>query len=178
MKKEYFFLVIVGFFLASYVLNFLAGPVSLALKSPFQFLAAASLAKYPFTAVEIALKTIALALSLVLMLSLIEKNYLLKAVIVLIAGALGILYAIQQIATATRVTPIQWTLAFGYAGFLLSPALIYYLIRGAVEGAYQGLTKSKPRHQSSDSEKRTEGPERLKGVEGKKDDNIWEGRRS
>jgi len=174
MKKEYFFLVIVGFFLASYVLNFLAGPVSLALKSPFQFLAATNLAKYPFTAVEIALKTIALALSLILILSLMEKNYLLKAVIVLIAGAMGILYAIQQIATAAQVTPIQWTLAFCYAGFLSLPAMIYYLIRGAIEGAYQGLTKSKPRHQSSDSEKRAAGPERLKGVEGKKDDDIWE----
>jgi hypothetical protein len=121
------------------------------------------LAKYPFTAVEIALKTIALFLSLILILSLMEKNYLLKAVIVLIAGALGILYAIQQIATAARVTPIQWTLAFCYAGFLSLPAIIYYLIRGAIEGAYQGLTKSKPRHQPPDSETKEE-----------KDDKIWE----
>jgi hypothetical protein len=152
MKKEYFFLVIVGFFLASYVLNFLAGPVSLALRSPFQFLTATNLAKYPFTAVEIALKTITLTLSLVLILSLIEKNYLLKAVVVLIAGALGILYAIQQIATSARVTPVQWTLAFCYAGFLLSPAIIYYLIRGVIEGAYQGLTKNKPQFQTTSSE--------------------------
>lgn len=163
MKKEYFFLVVVGFFLASYVLNFLAGPVSLILKSPFQFLTAANLAKYPLTAVEIALKTITFALFLVLILSLMEKNYLLKAVIVLIVGALGILYAIQQIATSARVTPIQWTLALGYAGFLLLPAIAYYLIRGAIEGAYQGLTKSKPRHQPSDSKKKE-----------KEDDNVWE----
>jgi hypothetical protein len=172
MKKEYLFLVVVGFFLASYVLNFLAGPVSIALKSPFQFLTAASLSKYPFTAVEIALRTIALSLSLILILSLMEKNYLLKAVIVLIAGALGILYAIQQIATSARMTPIQWTLAFCYAGFLSLPAIIYYLIRGAVEGAYQGLTKSKPRPQTSSSEsKKSEKEEK-----GDTSD-FWEGRR-
>ena len=170
MKKEYLFLVVVGFFIASYVLNFLAGPVSIALKSPFQFLTAVSLSKYPFTAVEIALRTIALFLSLILILSLMEKNYLLKAVIVLIAGALGILYAIQQIATATRVTPIQWTLAFCYAGFLSLPMIIYYLIRGAVEGAYQGLTKSKPRPQTSSSASDEK--------EKKETSDFWEGRRS
>lgn len=169
MKKEYLFLVVVGFFLASYVLNFLAGPVIISLKSPFQFLLAANLAKYPFTAVEIALKTIALALSLILILSLMEKNYLLKAVIVLIAGAMGILYAIQQIATSTRVTPIQWTLAFAYAGFLLSPAIIYYLIRGVVEGAYEGLTKNKPRHQAPSSESK-----KSEKKEEKEDNGFWE----
>jgi hypothetical protein len=57
-------------------------------------------------------------------------------------------------------------LAFGYAGFLSLPAMIYYLIRGAVEGAYAGLTKGK----------KAEGPERLKEVEGKKKEtsDFWD----
>ena len=99
MKKEYLFLAVIGFFLAAHVINYFAGPVVISVKNPLQFLTTASLSKYPFTAVEIALKTIALSLSLILLLSLMEKNYFLKAVILLIAGTLGILYAIQQIAT-------------------------------------------------------------------------------
>ncbi len=171
MKKEYFFLVVVGFFLASYVLNFLAGPVALSLKSPFQFLTASTLSKYPFTAVEIALKTIALSLSLILILSLMEKNYLLKAVIALIIGTLGVLYAIQQVATSTRVTPLQWTLAFCYAGFLFPPVIVYYLIRGVIEGAYQGLTKNKPQFQAVSS--RSEKSKKKKEEE--ETDDFWEG---
>lgn len=144
MIKEYLLITIVGLFLASYVLNYFAGPVTISLKNPLQFLTTAALSKYPFTAVEIGLRTIALFLSLVLLLSLIEKKYFLKAAISLVLGALGILYAIQQIATFSRVTPIQWTLSFAYTGFALLPLIGYYLIRGLIEGVYGGLTKDKP----------------------------------
>jgi len=159
MKKEYFSLVIIGIFLAAYVLNYLAGPVVISLKNPWQFLTTVSLSKYPFTAVEISLKTIALFLSLILALSLIEKNYFLKAIITLILGALGILYAIQQIATSSRVTPIQWTLSFAYAGLTLIPAIGYYLMRGVIESVYGKLTKNKPqsRPPSPESEKKEGG---------------------
>lgn len=143
MIKEYLLITIVGLFLASYVLNYFAGPVVISVKNPLQFLTTASLSKYPFTAVEIGLRTIALFLSLILALSLMEKNYFLKAIIALVLGALGILYAIQQIATFSRVTPIQWTLSFAYTGLILLPAIGYYLIRGLIEGVFLGLTKDK-----------------------------------
>lgn len=124
----------------------------------------ANLAQYPFTAVEIGLRTIALFLSLTLLLSLIEKKYFLKAGIALAASALGILYAIQQIATAARVTPIQWTLSFAYAGLILPLAIIYYLVRGIVEGIYQGLTKDK-RSQTATTE--------LKGKDKESASEFW-----
>ncbi len=143
MKKEYLLITVVGFFLASYVLNYFAGPVVISVKNPLQFLTTASLSKYPFTAVEIGLRTLALFLSLIFVLSLIEKNYFLKAIISLIVGALEILYAIQQMATLSRLTPIQWTLSFAYAGLTLLPAIVYYLIRGVIEGIFTKLTKDK-----------------------------------
>lgn len=143
MKKEYLLITAIGLFLASSVLNYFAGPVVISVKNPLQFLAPVVLSKYPFTAVEISLKTMALFLSLILALSLMEKNYFLKAIISFVLGALGILYAIQQIATHSRVTPIQWTLSFAYIGFTLIPAIGYYLIRGIIEGTYTKLTKNK-----------------------------------
>ena len=143
MKKEYLLITVAGLFLASYVLNYFAGPVVISVKNPLQFLTTASLSKYPFTAVEIGLRTLALFLSLILVFSLMEKNYFLKAIISLIVGTLEILYAIQQIATLSRLTPIQWTLSFAYAGLTLLPAIVYYLIRGVIEGVFIRLTKDK-----------------------------------
>ena len=143
MKKEYLLITVVGFFLASYVLNYFAGPVVISVKNPLQFLTTATLSKYPFTAVEIGLRAIALFLSLIFVLSLMEKNYFLKAISSLIVGALEILYAIQQMATLSRLTPIQWTLSFAYAGLLSLPAIVYYLIRGVIEGVFSRLTKDK-----------------------------------
>lgn len=155
MIKEYLLIAIIGLFLASSVLNYFAGPVVISLTNPVQFLAPAVISKYPFTAVEIGLRTLAIFLSLILALSLIEKNYFPKAVISLFLGALGIFYAIQQIATFGRVTPIQWTLSFAYAGFMLILAIVYYLIRGIIEGVYIGLTKGK----------KSEGPEPIEEKE-------------
>lgn len=167
--KEYLLITVVGLFLAASVLNYFAGPVVISVKDPLQFLTPLFLHKYPFTAMEIGLRTIALFLSIILALSLMEKKYFLKAASSLFLGALGIFYAIQQIATFGRVTPIQWTLAFAYAGFTLLPAIVYYLIRGLVEGAYNGLTKGKTKGPEPFGSK----PQGRRPAEGKETSKFW-----
>jgi len=151
MKKEYFIVAIIGLFLAASALNYFAGPVIISLKNPLQFLTLNYLSKFPFTAVEILLRALAVFLSIVLILSFIEKNYFLKAAIALVVGALGVLYAIQQIATYGRVTPIQWTLSFAYAGIALVPAIGYYLIRGLISNISQKVTKKRSGDEDSQS---------------------------
>ena len=141
--KEYLLLVVAGLFIASYVLNMFAGPVKLNLTSPVQFLNPNIISRYPFTAVEIFVRALALAMGIVVFLSFIEKKYFPKMATCIILGGLGVLYAIQQLANQGKITPLQWTLAFAGAGVMLVPPIIYYLVRGIIEGIYTGLTKNK-----------------------------------
>lgn len=145
MKKEYTAAVAISLFLFAYVLEALAGQVTFpAFTSPFAFLNPAVLNKYPFTATAIAIRTAAIVISIVLVLSFAEIKKHLKAVIVFVLGVLFELYAIQQIATGMTVTPLEWTLSFAYAAVLLIPIVIFFLIAGAFETAHKALTKSEP----------------------------------
>ena len=159
--KEYLLLVVAGLFIASYVLNMFAGPVKLNLTSPVQFLNPNIISRYPFTAVEIFVRALALAMGIVVFLAFIQKKYFAKMATCIILGGLGILYAIQQLANQGRITPLQWTLAFAGAGVMLVPPIIYYLVRGIIEGIYSGLTKNKtpsppPQISTSENEENAE----------------------
>jgi hypothetical protein len=134
MKKEIALVAAVILFGLAYGLDYIAGPVSIRVKDPVEFFSNPVISKYPLTAVAVSIRSIAILTSLVLILSLIEKKYLLKVFISLFIGGIFELYAIQQIATGGRTTPIQWTLAFSYAGFLLLPAIIFYIIKGIITG--------------------------------------------
>ena len=143
MKKEYTAVVAISLFLFAYVLEALAGQVSFpAFTSPFAFLNPAVLNKYPFTATAIAIRTAAIVISVVLILSFVEIKKHLKAVIVFVLGVLLELYAIQQLATGMRVTPLEWTLSFAYSGVLFAPLVVFFLIAGLFEAAHKALTKT------------------------------------
>lgn len=144
MKKEYTAVVAISLFLFAYVLEALAGRVSFpAFSSPFAFLNPAVLSKYPFTATAVAARTIAIVTSVVLVLSFAQIKKHLKAVITFVLGVLLELYAIQQLATGMRTTPLEWTLSLAYAGVLFAPIVIFFLIAGAFEAAHKALTKDK-----------------------------------
>ena len=145
MKKEYTAVVAISLFLFAYVLEALSGQVTFpALTSPFAFLNPAILNKYPFTATAIAIRTAAIVISVVLVLSFAEIKKHLKAVIIFALSVLLELYAIQQLATGMRTTPLEWTLSFAYAGILFIPVVAFYLIAGLFEAAHKALTK--PNH--------------------------------
>jgi len=168
--KEYLLFVVAGLFLASYVLNMVAGPVKIDITSPAQFLNPNIVSRYPFTTVEIFIRALALAMGVIVFLSFIEKKYFPKMTTCIILGGLGILYAIQQLANQGKITPLQWTLAFAGAGVMLILPIIYYLIRGVIEGIFTGLTKKK----NSFSPLQTNHTENLREeIEGKRK-SFWE----
>lgn len=145
MKKEYTAVIAISLFLLAYVLEALAGQVTFpTLTSPFAFLDAGVLNKYPFTATAVAIRTAAIVISIVLVLSFAEIKKHLKAVIIFVLAVLLELYAIQQLATGMKVTPLEWTLSFAYSGVLFAPMVIFFLIAGAFEAAHKALTKSEP----------------------------------
>lgn len=142
MKKEYTAVVAISLFLFAYVLEALAGQVTFpAFTSPFAFLNPTVLNKYPFTATAIAIRTAAIIISVVLILSFAAIKKHLKAVIVFVLGVLLELYAIQQLATGMKVTPLEWTLSFAYSAVLFAPIVVFFLTAGAFEAAHKALTK-------------------------------------
>ncbi len=129
MKKEYFIFLIIGLVIFGYVLDSISGPVFLTIRNPFLFLSSDILSIYPLTAVSIGAKTLAIIVAAPLALSLINRQYILKSVVLFVLAAVLVLYAVQQFATGLRTTSVQWTLAFAFAGVgLLIPSVSYLLI--------------------------------------------------
>lgn len=129
MKKEFIAIGILGLFILGYVLDYVAGPISIVIKSPLEFLDPTVLSRFPFTTVSIGIKTLALFSAIILIFSFAKKKFLLKSVLILFVAALFELYSIQQLATGMMIIPIQWTLTLSSTGLLLLiPAVIYFLI--------------------------------------------------
>lgn len=132
IKKEYPFIVAVSLYFISMAMDKINGPITTKLTTPYAFLQPKILSTFPFTGVSILLKVIALWISVLLILSLFEKKYLLKISIVLVTGTLAQLYSVQQLATGLRVTPLEWTLALAYTGIVLFPTALYYLLSALI----------------------------------------------
>jgi len=143
MKKVYVAIGILGLFILGYVLDYVAGPVAISINSPLLFLDQTILSRYPFTTVSIAIKTVALFLSLILLFSFIEKAYLVKGTVMLFIAALFELYSIQQLATGAMMIPIQWILTLTFTGVtLLIPTVVYFII-GIISSLYDKAVKPK-----------------------------------
>lgn len=141
MKKEYFLVATFAFFGLAYVLDYFAGPISFALTTPLTFLTKSYLNSYPLTAFAVAIRALAIFISLLLLFSVIEKQYFVKAFTIFVIAVLVELYAVQQIATGMRTTSIQWTLSFSYAGIFLATAIIYFIIAGIINSLRQRFKK-------------------------------------
>jgi predicted membrane protein len=140
--------------------------VMIIIKNPLNFLSPVNLAKFPFTAVAVGLRSLAILLSAVLALSLIEKMFFVKAIVLLFLGALAELYSIQQVATGMRTTSIQWTLSLSLGGLTFILPIIYYVLRGIIESLHSTLVKGeKPAAPIA--------PTVSKPVPEKKSDDFW-----
>lgn len=140
---EYLLFISIGLFAASYALNFIAGPVAISIKHPFQFFDFFILSRYPLTSVEIIIKALAIISAMLFLTSLIEKKFLLKSIIFTILSGIGFLYSLQQLANQGRLTPIQWTISFALTSLFSLPFIFYFLIRGIVEGIFFSFKKEK-----------------------------------
>lgn len=129
MKKGYLFVFIAGLFLFSYILEVAASPLTVKLTTPYEFLKPDLISRYPFTAIDIAIKSLAIFLTPVLAISLINRHHFAKGIGLLVLLGLVQLYTIQQVATDAKVIPLEWTISLALASLaLLLPALLHLLL--------------------------------------------------
>ena len=168
MNKEYWGIIAIALFILSSVLDSLAGAVSLTVgTNPFSFLSGGSLSTYPFTAVAIGVRALGFVLTVILVISvLIEKKNFVKATLLFALGALAELYAVQQLATGMRTTPLNYTLSIAYAGAALALPILVYLIKGAFSSAGEKVSGA-PEEKEGESKERVEKIKEL-DKEGKK----------
>ena len=134
LPKEYVFLTIIGLFLLSYVLEAAVNPLSVKLVSPYSFLTDSVYTKYPFTAVVIAIRGLALFLVPLFLYAFFSKGYFAKASIALVLGALMQLYSLQEVATGTTLAPLEWSLSLSVAGLALLIPVVWYALIGLLQG--------------------------------------------
>ncbi len=128
IKKEIVFIVTICLFGFSYLLDYFAGSLRLNITSPLMFLTQKFLVLYPMTFVSLAIRSVALMISVSLILSLIDKKYFAKSIICFFIGFIAEVYAFQQLATGARFTPVTWTLSIAYGGALLIIPIIFYIL--------------------------------------------------
>lgn len=132
IQKEVWLVIATVAFLLSYLIDRIAGPVNISVGNPIAFLSSTTLlSRYPFTAAAIAIRTTAIFISAMLIItSVIERKYFTKAMILLFVGILAEFYAIQQLATGFKLTSIQWTLSIAYGSLLLTLGVIAMVLKG------------------------------------------------
>ena len=134
MKKEITFVVALCMFAFAYILDFIAGKITFVVKDPFMFLTNPILSQYPLTAAGVLIRTIAIFLTILVIFSIIKERYFTKALLSLAAAIFAEAYAIQQLTTGVRTTPVQWTLSIAYVGGLMLILVIYYILKGIFHG--------------------------------------------
>lgn len=128
MKKEAVFLITLIMLGFSYMLDYFAGSLNLTqIKNPLVFLDLKYFNLYPMTFVSVSIRSIAIAILVVLLLSAIERQYIKKALITLFIIFVAEIYSFQQLATGAKMTPTLWTLAISYAGMWLVLAIVFYI---------------------------------------------------
>ena len=131
LAKEVWLVIASVGFLLSWLIDRLAGPVTINVGSPIAFLTSPVLLHtYPLTATAIIIRTIAIFVSTMLVFSIVTRKYFTKAVILFFMGMLAEFFAIQQLATGFRVTTIQWTLAIAYGSLTLILGIAWLVLKG------------------------------------------------
>lgn len=131
ISKEVWLGVAVVAFLLAYLIDKLAGPVSITVGNPVAFLTSPVLLNlYPFTAAAIVIRSVALFISVMIIVGLIEGKYFAKIAIIIFIGLLAEFYSIQQLANGFKMTTIQWTLSIAYGSVLLILGVIGFALKG------------------------------------------------
>ncbi|MDD5416194.1 MAG: hypothetical protein PHE48_04295 [Candidatus Daviesbacteria bacterium] len=149
MKQEYILVIIIGLLIFAYVLDAVVNPLKLRLATPYHFFDPDILSKYTFTTTSIIIKSIALIMAPLWFLSFLHLSKLTKGAILFVLAALIQLYALQDVASNSRVIPLEWSISLALTGaILLIPAIIYILIgftkkahKSLTEGPYDAFTK-------------------------------------
>lgn len=141
MKKEFFLIIIVGLFILSYVLDAVSNPLSLSLATPYHYFNQDTLTLYAFSTTSIIVKTLALFISILMIVSFI-KSGLAKGGSTLLISALLQLYALQAVATNSQVLPLEWSLSLTLTGLALIIPSILFLIVGIIKALHHRISPS------------------------------------
>lgn len=133
MPKEYVLVLIVGLFLLAYLLEAVVDPLSLPLTSPYGFLNMEMIAKVPFTSAVIFVRSLAILITPLWLLSFIKDGWQFKAVSLLVVSVLIQLYGVQATATSSTVgIPLEWAISFALGGLTLFLPMLFFFAKGAV----------------------------------------------
>ncbi len=130
ISKEILFVIICGLFLLAYVLEAVVNPLKIKLPSPYGFITDGYYLKYPFTAVVVGIRGLAIFLIPLFLYSFFSGAYYIKATISLVLAGLMQLYSLQEVATGTTITPLEWSLSLSIAGIAILLPTIYYFCLG------------------------------------------------
>lgn len=133
MKKEITFVITLGLFLLAYALDYFAGNLNIVVASPIYFLSENYFKLYPMTFVAVIVRSVAIMLSVTLLLSVMDRQYFKKMAIALFLGFVAEIYSFQILATNSNITPLLWTLAISYGGALLIVPIAVYIILGIAD---------------------------------------------
>lgn len=156
MKQEYTILIIVGLFIAAYVLEAIVQPLGVDLATPYHFLTPETLTTYPFTTAVIAVRATAIFLAPLWLMSFFEKGYTIKGSISLVLAGLSQLYVLQELATGNQILPLEWALAISVAGMALVVPMVIYFLRGLLYSAHTKLTKDGSKQSEAEEESEDE----------------------
>ncbi len=149
MKKEHVAVMILGLFIFGYVLDYVAGPLNLNIKSPFAFFVSNMLQLYPFSAVSIFIKTVAIVSSVLLLFSFIEKNTFAKSLVLFVLAALFELYSIQAVVSGALLIQMQWILSLTASGILLLIFSLLFLVIGTIQKMVSKVVKKEQQNLAS-----------------------------
>lgn len=135
IPKEQTFVIIIGLFLLSYLLEAIVDPLTIHLSTPYAYLSPIHFAKYPFTTATILIRGLSIFMTPLFLLSFIPKGYFAKVGLLLVLSALAQLYALQEVVSGTTLIPLEWSLSLALAGAFLSLPIIYFIIRGLIASA-------------------------------------------
>ena len=124
--------IIIGLFLLAYLLDILVDPIQLNLISPYHYLNPQYLIRYPFTTASIFIKSLAIFLSPLWLLSFINQKFYPKGGFLLVLASLMQLYALQEVATNTQIIPLEWSLSLSIGGAVLLIPSVLFIIRGLI----------------------------------------------
>ena len=133
MKKEVTLVITTCLFLLAYILDYFAGALKLQITNPLIFLNESFFKLYPMTYVAVIVRSVAIMLSVTLILSIMERQYFKKLGIAFFLSFIAEIYAFQQLATGAKITPLLWTLAISYGGAILIIPIFFYIFAGIAD---------------------------------------------
>ncbi|MFC1627270.1 hypothetical protein ACFL18_01785 [Patescibacteria group bacterium] len=142
LPKEYTMVIIIGLFLLAYLLDVLVDPLQINLVTPYHYLQPQHLTRYPFTTASILIKSIALFITPLWILSFFSKHFYAKGGTLLVLASLMQLYAIQEIATNTQIIPLEWSLSLSIGGAALLLPSILFILTGAAQSMKEKITNT------------------------------------